>query len=661
MILVGVDTGGTFTDLVMMDEAGRVGVHKLPSTPDDPARAVLDGLAALAGADEPKPHVVHGSTVATNAVLTRTGARTALLTTAGFEDVLEIGRQTRPELYALAGRRLPPLVPSERRFGLRERVLRDGRVEAPLDDDDVEAVIEAVRASGAESLAVCLLHAYANPVHEQRVGEQAGRLGLPVSVSHRVLNEFREYERTSTTVVNAFVAPLMARYLAALEDRVGPARLRIMQSNGGSISAAAAREHPVSTMLSGPAGGVCGAAALARTMGLSRVITFDMGGTSTDVSLYDGDVQLTTESVIAGCPIKAPMIRIHTVGAGGGSLARVDAGGALVVGPESAGADPGPACYGRGTGLTVTDANLFLGRLNPDRFLGGNMRLLPERVRQPLAELADRAGLSMERTAEGVIHVVNAHMAKAVRVISVERGYDPRDFVLMTFGGAGGLHACELARALGLPRVVAPVNPGLLSAMGMLLSDVILDRSRTVLLPSARADLDVLERSFRPLEDEGRAVMAQEGFDPADLAAERFLDMRYQGQSFEITVPLTGEFPAAFHEHHQRIYGTMNPDRPTEIVNLRLRLTGVRPKPEPARVEPAGAPVQSAVIGRRSMRLDGRWVEAPLVDRSRLEPGHHLAGPALIVEYSSTTCLPEDFGLEVDPWLNLVIQPKRTA
>ncbi len=655
MKLIGVDTGGTFTDLVLVDGEGRVQVHKVLSSPDNPSRAVLEGLEGLLGESEESRRIVHGSTVATNAILERKGARTALITTAGFEDVLEIGRQRRPGLYDLIGRRPPPLVERELRLGLNERVLFDGQVEQSADPDEISDLLARAREAGAQSLAVCLLHAYANPVHETMVREQARSLGLPVSVSHQVFNEFREYERASTTVVNAYVAPLMVRYLEELEDKLEADRLRIMQSNGGSISVSAVKEKPVRTILSGPAGGVCGAEIIARAAGVDKFISLDMGGTSTDVSLYDRGVQLSTESFIGGCPVKVPMIRIHTVGAGGGSIARADAGGALTVGPDSAGADPGPVCYGRGEEITVTDANLFLGRLDPNYFLGGHMPIRAGRVDGFMNDLARKLNLSADRTAEGVVRVVNTAMEKALRVISLERGYDPREFTLISFGGAGGLHACELARSLGLRRVLVPPNPGVLSALGMVMSDVVVDSSKTIMIPAESADSKRIAESFLPLVTDNLAGMEAEGFAREEVEVERFLDMRYQGQSYEITVPFTDDFVDQFHRHHHRLYGTMNPERPTEIVTLRVRVTGARPKPELPAACATGKDAAAAVIDRKPVFAKG-WREAFVIERDLLEPGHKFRGPALVIEFSSTTYVPEDFKCEVDPMLNLILE-----
>ncbi|MFQ5409361.1 MAG: hydantoinase/oxoprolinase family protein, partial [Anaerolineales bacterium] len=494
---IGIDIGGTFTDFVFYDESGRLHTFKILSTPRDPAEAVLDGLQrlsrqyAVSSRQNPDPntddgsldtehwHVVHGSTIATNTLLERTGARTAFVTTRGFRDMLTIGRQNREHIYDFFADRPEPLVPPERCFAVDERVDYQGKVLRPLADDELSPLAAALQAAGVESVAISLLFSFHHPAHEERIAEVLQRAGFEVSRSSEVLPEFREYERASTTVINAYVGPRVAHYLARLAEHDSIAELRVMQSNGGSLRADKAGREAVRTILSGPAGGVVGAVRIARAAGLARVITFDMGGTSTDVSLSEGSPRVTTEAAIGGLPVRVPVIDIHTVGAGGGSIGAVDAGGALRVGPQSAGADPGPACYGRGgTAPTVTDANVVLGRLAADEFLGGGMALDPTAAEQALTRLAEAAGLGGhdglspgQLAALGMVAVANAHMARALRVISVERGYDPRDFVLISFGGAGGLHACELARSLGIRRVFVPPGASTLSAYGMLAAD----------------------------------------------------------------------------------------------------------------------------------------------------------------------------------------------
>ena len=659
---VGVDTGGTFTDLVLPDPAAPGGwrAHKVLSTPDNPARAVLAGLAEACPGPAPR-RIVHGSTVATNALLERKGVPFALVVTAGFADLLSIGRQNRPDLYDLAVRRPPDLVPEHLRFEVAGRIRHDGSEHTPLDEAQARQVARRIAESEAQSVAVCLLFSFANPLHELRLGQILAQTGLPVSLSHQVLAEFREVERAATTAVNAYVSPLMRRYLDWLGERLGPEdALSVMQSNGGSITAATAAAEPVRTILSGPAGGVAGAHALGRLAGEERLVTFDMGGTSTDVALIDREPALALAAGIGGLTVRTPMLDIHTVGAGGGSVAGVDEGGALCVGPHSAGADPGPICYGRGgTRLTVTDANLFLGRLDPAHFLGGAMALRPDLAAEPMARLAADLGLSAEALAEGILAVAEATMERAVRVISVQRGHDPRGFTLFSFGGAGGLHAARLARMLGMARVLVPPNPGVLSALGMLLADVVRDFSRTVMLPAGEAGPQALAELFAPLEAQGRTAMAKEGLDPAAVRLERALDMRYAGQSFELVVPWApGRDPVAdFSAAHERAYGHADPAAPVQVVNLRLRACGAppRPRPEPRPLGSATPPA-AARLGRRRMVLEGESVDAPLMQREALEPGNRFAGPALLVEYSSTLLVPAGAEARVDGWGNLILE-----
>jgi N-methylhydantoinase A len=647
--LLGVDTGGTFTDLVLID--GReVRTHKLPSTPDDPSRAVLEGIRHLLGDDHAL--VFHGSTVATNALLEGKGATVALVTTSGFRDLLQIGRQHRPRLYALHPQRRPVLVPAERVVEVRERVLADGRVELPLTEEETVRVVEGVRATGCTSVALCLLHAYANPAHEARLQQALTEAGCRVSASHRVLPEYREFERASTTAVNAAVSPVMSRYLDRLQAGLFEAPLRIMQSNGGAIMAGTAGSEAVRTILSGPAGGMVGAFTTARSAGWERIITFDMGGTSTDVGLCDGRIPLTSETVIAGWPVKVPMIDIHTVGAGGGSIARLDAGGALRVGPESAGADPGPVCYGKGLEVTVTDANLYLGRLLPARFLGGRMPLAVARCREAVEALAARAGLAPQHLAEGIVEIAEATMAGALRVVSVARGYDPRDFVLLPFGGAGGLHACALAEMLSMERILIPAHPGLLSAVGLVLSDVIRDYSLSVLRSGETAAAE-LEELYVPLVAQAGSEMAGEGITGEALHLERTLDMRCRGQSFEVNVPLSGDFRTLFHDRYEQLYGYRETERELEIVTLRLRAVGRGPRPDlthgvcaSGEVRPATEPV---VIG-------GEERPCPVYERSELPCGAVFAGPALVVEATATHLVGPGWLARVDERANLVLE-----
>lgn len=651
MIRIGIDTGGTFTDLVLLGGNGVI-VHKVRSTPDDPSRAILAGLHEIAGVPD-GADIVHGSTVATNAVLERKGARVALLATAGFEDVLRIGRQTRRELYNLMVVDRRPLVDATLTFGLTERMTAEGEPIVPLDPAEVEGLVETLRAHGVEAVALCLLHSYRNSAHEAAAASCLEAAGLPVSASHRILPEYREFERWSTTVVNAYVTPLMERYLTKLEEQLGRSRLSIMQSNGGSISAASAKAAAVQTILSGPAAGVVGARAVGTAAGFPRIIGFDMGGTSTDVSLVDVNIGVTTESTVGDFPVRLPIIDIHTVGAGGGSIAYVDVGGALRVGPQSAGADPGPVCYGRGFDLTVTDANLLLGRMDPDYFLGGRMGLDIERTRAQAREFAAPLGLTEMALAEGIVRVANANMERAIRVVSVQRGFDPREFALLAFGGAGGMHACEIAETLDIATVIVPKYAGVLSALGMLLADVTRDYSRSILTRTDALTEAGLAAQFEPLVERAREDLRREGFDGERALIERLLDVRYVGQSYEITLPFNSGYRDEFDQRHARLYGYANSRRATEVVNLRIKATGITSKP----VLPRAAVSQAAPA--RPYRVTTAWfggreTETALYRWEDLDPGAIAPGPAVIAGGQATTVVPPGFSFQIDEFGNVV-------
>lgn len=643
--IVAVDTGGTFTDVVALTD-GALTVLKVPSTPDDPARAVIDGVRAALPPGRPFV-LVHGSTVATNTLLERTGARVALVTNRGFEDVLEIGRQNRPQLYAVVGHRPPPLVAREDRHGVAGRIGPDGAEEEPLSDDDLASL--PGRLAGAQAVAICCLHSYARPDHEERIAAALEGLGLPLSVSARLLPEYREYERTATTVVNAYVAPRMDRYLGRLAAAAGAERVRVMGSGGGAIPVERARREPVHTVLSGPAGGVAGAVRAAAEAGVRDLLTFDMGGTSTDVSLCPGEPLHTREFTIAGLPVAVPVLDIHTVGAGGGSIAEVDAGGALRVGPRSAGADPGPVCYGRGgRRITVTDAHVWLGRLPADVFLGGEARLDRAAVEAPLRELADAIGSDLDAAAEGVLAVADTAMEGALRVISVARGHDPADFTLVPFGGAAGLHAVELAERLGVAGILVPPDPGVLSAWGMLASPVRKDVARSVLLP-AHASRETVAAVYEALEAEALAAMEEEGVPPGDVTLRRLADVRYAGQSFELRVP-ADDWVGAFHAAHAARYGFERPEAPVELVTARIQARGPIPSlaagPEPP--GPGRGGEGGARPGERTGAVvyHGERLEARVVARAGLAAGAALAGPAVVHEYSATLWLPPGWGAE---------------
>jgi len=654
-IAVGVDTGGTFTDFVYR-KGNSWAVAKVLSTPAHPARAVLEGLKALTGDLHKK--IIHGSTVATNAILERKGARCALITNQGFEDVIQIGRQNRSRLYDLDYRREPPLVEPGLRLGVRGRVLHTGQEAEPLDDGRAGELVRMIREQGVESVAVSFLFSFLNPSHEQRIGRLLEAAGIPFSLSHEILSEFREFERTSTTVVNAYVSPKMRGYIRHLMSELDPAdSLSIMQSNGGRISAKTAVRESVRTILSGPAGGAVGAFEIGKIAGHTHLIGFDMGGTSTDVCLIDGGLSLTMESAISGFPVRVPMIDMHTVGAGGGSIAVLDLGGSLRVGPESAGADPGPICYGKGDQITVTDANLFLGRLVSDQFLGGAMRLQKQRLGPIFEQMAARAGLTQVALAEGILAVANAAMEKAIRLISVERGHDPREFTLFSFGGAGGMHAAFLARLLGIPRVLVPQNPGILSAIGMLMADVVKDYSLTVMKKGAQIDPVGLAGLFGDLEAKGLEDLLSEGIAEKDLVLERYLDMRYEGQSYEILVPFQDNCQEAFHDLHEKTYGYRNPGRAVEIVNIRLRARGMPHKPQFYKEECLNerAP-DGALLAKRTVIFDCQPLEANVFLRERLLPGNRIKGPAVLCEYSSTTLVPPFAEARVDGYGNLILE-----
>jgi N-methylhydantoinase A len=634
---VGVDVGGTFTDLVAIRDGVLVS-GKVASRPDDQSLGVAAALelAGLGGDDVAA--LAHGTTVATNALLERRGARTALVTTEGFRDVIEIGRQNRPSLYDLAAAPPSPLVPRELRFTVTERIGPEG-VELALDEASVEGVVDDVRSSGVQAVAVCLLFSFADPSHERRIRDALAS-ALPdvrCSLSSDVLPEFREYERFATTTADAYLRPVLSSYLDRLESRLRelglPAPL-VMQSSGGVTAVAAAAARPSTCVLSGPAAGVVAAAYVAGESGFSDLLTFDMGGTSTDVSLVlGGEVQTTTGSIVAGVPIKHPMVDVHTVSAGGGSIAWVDSGGAVRVGPRSAGADPGPAAYGLGgTDATVTDANVVLGYLADGMRLGDGIVLERRLAERAIGELADRAALDPLPAAAGVVAVAEAEMARALRVISVQRGVDPRGLTLVAFGGAGGLHACRLAEELGMTCVLVPRAAGVLSALGLAVSDLRRDYVTPLFADARTVRNDEFEAAFASLEQR-----AQEELDAPSL--QRSADARYQGQSFELTVPAPTpvEIGPAFLRAHLDRYGYTLDDTPIELVALRLSARQAVPRPALT-----AAPDQSRGDGPRRLRrnafFDGSWVDAPAVELGDLAPGTRLDGPA-IVALPEATCV----------------------
>ena len=631
---LGVDVGGTFTDVVATVD-GEVLTAKVPSTPRDQSIGVMNGIRASPLEPADIAAFAHGTTVATNALLERRGARTALVTTEGFRDVIEIGRQNRPSLYDLAEDRPPALVPRELRFTVRERVGPDGEIE-PLDESSVREVVSALREADVDAVAVCLLFAFLHPGHERRVGE-AVRQALPgvhVSLSSEVLPEFREYERFATTVADAYLAPKLSAYLQKLARKVDEAGFptpAVMHSAGGVTELAEAAKLAGAFVVSGPAGGVVGAAYVARASGYGDLLTFDMGGTSTDVApVIGGNVSTTTESVVAGVPIRLPMVDVHSVSAGGGSIAWVDAGGALRVGPQSAGAEPGPAAYGKGgREPTVTDANIFLGYLPDGARLGGELVLRRELAEQALESVGERAGMDALETALGVIQVANAEMVRALRVISVERGLDPREFVLVAFGGAGPIHACAVAEELGMTTVLVPKASGVLSALGLAISDLRRDYVRPFLAAFRDVRPDELDGPFREMEALASADLEGPAF-------QRRADLRYRGQAFELTVDADdlAELETRFHAAHERRYGYRMEDEPVELVNVRLVASVPGRKPELAERAAPG----DREGGKRPANFDGEWVEVAVLDRTAMGAGSEVDGPA-IVEFPEATCV----------------------
>jgi len=671
---IGVDSGGTFTDICLFDdETGSVAVWKVPSTPDDPSRGiasgVTEGLARVGAAAEAVSYFGHGTTVATNALIQHTGARTGLITTDGFRDLLEIGRQKRPDLYDIQVDKPVVLVSRDLRLEVPERVRHDGTIEVPLDLDAARAAVRRLRDAGVAAVAVCFLYGFVAEAHEAAVARVLAE-EFPAafaSISHVVAPEFREFERMSTTVVNAYLGPVMQAYIRRLGDRLAAlgvtAAPHLTQSNGGVISFEQAAMLPVRTVLSGPSTGVVGARAVCGQAGFSELITFDMGGTSSDVALLSGgECRLASEAVVHGYPIKAPMLDIHTVGAGGGSIAFVDGGGLLKVGPASAGADPGPVCYGLGgTQPTVTDANVVLGTLNPAFLLGGRMPVRHDLAIAAMDGLAARLGLDVMPTAQGIISVVTANMARAIRVISVQRGYDPRDYTLVAFGGAGPLHAARLARELEIGRVLVPVSPGILCAMGLLLTDLRTDFALTRLTGLDGAA--VVDDSFRVLVRRAEAWFDAEGIAAGSRRIVRTVDMRYAGQNYELPIAFPDgagmrELAEGFAAAHRRMYGFVADEEPVQLVTFRVEASAVVPKATFTAQADAGPDASGAVTGRRPVWLPeaGGFVDCPVYDRTLLRAGNRFSGPAVVEQMDATTVVLPSMTARVEPYLNLILE-----
>lgn len=653
---VAVDVGGTFTDLIGVADGGIVAL-KVPSNPGAPDESVLAGLEQ-AGAQGAR--LVHGSTVATNAVLERKGARTAFVTTEGFADIIEIGRQERPSLYDLFVRKPPPLVERRMRVEAGERVGPGGRVIRKLSRSEARRVARRCAELRVESAAVCLLFSFEYPDHEMLLCEELSRAGIRASRSSFVLPEYREYERASTTVINAFIAPVVEGHLERLGSALGPtgASMRLMHSAGGTISARAAGSRAVDLVLSGPAGGAVASRWLAALTGSGDCIGFDMGGTSTDVTLVAGEeLSITRATKIGGLPAAVPMIDIETIGAGGGSIAYVDAAGVLKVGPRSAGSDPGPACYGRSSLATVTDANVVLGRVEPSWFLGGRMKIFPARSKQAMASISPSGKAA--RAAAATLEVTLSNMEGAVKRVSVERGHDPRDFTLIAFGGAGPMHSCELAARLEIPRVLVPSYPGLFSSIGMLLAEPGRDYSRTILSGLTGAVSRIADM-FKELEGQASGDMSEEGFPIASLKMARSLGMRYQGQSHEIEVPVTRITNVSIVKHFEDVYRTANgylrDASEIEVVNVRVS----------CRARQAELPLISPPPAGRAEPLNSRWIyfggkrmRSEVYARREIGGGQAVCGPALLVQDDTTTVLPPGWRAACDMMGNLVLEAVR--
>ncbi|WP_426956488.1 hydantoinase/oxoprolinase family protein [Muricoccus radiodurans] len=682
---VGVDSGGTFTDVCLFDEeAGRVEVWKVSSTPDDPSRGIAQGVeegmrrVAPEAGDQPGAPVAyfgHGTTVATNALIQHKGVRTGLVTTDGFRDLLEIGRQKRPDLYDMQADKPPTLVSRDLRFEVPERVRYTGEIETPLDEERVRAAARALKQAGVKAVAVSFLYGFIRPEHERRAVEiiREEHPDAFISAGHEIAPEFREYERLSTVVLNAYLGPVMRSYIERLTPRLRDLGMtttpHLTQSNGGVIGFSMAAEMPVRTILSGPSTGVVGAQAIGALSGFPDLITFDMGGTSTDVALLQGgSCKLASEATVHGYPIKAPMLDIHTVGAGGGSIAYIDAGGLLKVGPRSCGADPGPVCYAKGnTEPATTDANVVLQTLNPEYLLGGRMPVRQDLARAAIAKLADRLGLGVMETAQGILSVVTANMARAIRVISVQRGHDPRDYTLMAFGGAGPLHAARLARELDMRRVLVPRNPGILCAMGLLLTDLRADFAATRLMAASADSVPDVAAAFDDLTARAESWFAHEGIAPENRRLTRTADLRYTGQNYELAVPLPNgpvtaatieALSAGFAEEHRQRYGFVAEEEPIQIVTLRLEATGLVRKAELRSHPMAGPDASGAITGQRQVWFPeaGDFVSTPIYDREGLKPGNTFAGPAVVEQMDATTVVPPGMTARVDSYLNLILE-----
>jgi len=680
---IGVDSGGTFTDVCMFDDAsGRVQIWKVPSTPADPslgiANGVTEGLGTVGAQAQDIGFLGHGTTVATNALIELRGVKTGLVVTDGFRDLLEIGRQKRPSLYDMYAEKPQALVTRDLRLEVKERLRANGEIELELDEEGLRAAARKMADEDVKAVAVCFLYGFLNTKHERRALEIVREI-LPdvfICASHQIAPEFREYERLSTTVVNAYLGPIMKKYIQRLQHRFEDLGLRVApqltQSNGGVIGFDTAAELPVRTVLSGPSTGVVAAQEIGNLAGFPNLITFDVGGTSSDVALLQGgQCALTGEANVHGYPIKAPMLDIHTVGAGGGSIAYVDSGGLLKVGPRSAGADPGPVCYGRGNSEpTVTDANIVLQTLNPVEILGGRMKVRRDLALDAMQKLADQLGIGVMETAQGIVSVVTANMAKAIRVISVQRGHDPRDYTLMAFGGAGPLHAARLAQELDMTRIIVPLTPGALCALGLLLTDLRADFALSRVRRLDAASLDALEAGYAELDTQAQGWFAREGIESDRQSITRTADMRYHGQNYELSVPVPpGPITQAtldllasgFENAHRQRFGFVAEGETIQLVTLRVEAVGRVAKAQFTPAPAVGPDASHAQIGRREVYMAeaAAFVDCPVYSRDKLASGNTFTGPAIVEQMDATTVVLPNMRASVDPYLNLILEMQK--
>lgn len=662
MIRIGIDCGVTFTDIVIVDDQ-RVSVHKIPASPSDPMQSLLKGLQKFVKQGQ-ECMLRHGTNLP-EALLTRKNLKCVLITNEGFEDLIEIGRETRPETFTFDPTGTEPLITEQNRLGIKERCAADGKQLVLLDQKELDRIKGVIEKSRPDAVAVSLLHSYANPQSELRIKEHLGELSIPVFLSHQILPEFREYDRTCATVINACIQPEMDKYFSSLEKLDNPQvkTLEIMQSNGGVTPLNIAREEPVRTLSASAAGGVVGALRAANQAGQKKIAALEIGGASADICLCEGEIPATREREIRKLPVALQAVDVHNIGPGAGAVAWVDGDGLLRLGPKSAGSEPGPMCYGKGALVTLCDAHVFLNRIDPDNFLGGEMILQTDSIPVALGKLAEEMNKKggnkpeNEEIAEGIIRIANASMSKEIRVFAQKKGCDPADLALVAYGGAGPLHACEIAGSLGISKIMIPPHPGVLSAVGILNADLIEDTARTVLFSSDMPRVSTsIVKNFRELKDIVREKLKGDAEEAPKIEFEEYVDIRYPGQSSEIKIPYSRNFIQAFHKEHHYIYGHSDPSLPVEIVTVRVRGKIRNSDPDTQKQRLRGkTPPGKALLQERSVYFAGEHLPTSYFLRSLLCPGNRIVGPAIVMEYSSTTMIPIGFEAQIDPWNNIVI------